>query len=741
MKKITLVFFVLVLVIQTKAQLNKKFDKTYGAQNLDVPVFIDFKGENHYVFGNIKNSALPLDIVEQFGNSDYNMVIYDALGNIVENKSFGGSGNEVLDKVIPNNTGGYFLIGTSTSPLDGNKTTYEGCEDNKVYSYQIDYIHNYERVSSGYNDLGVTVVRTDYFNTPEEAKKKELYIVEIDSSGNKLGDYSICTEVVNYYTISGTTGSVADSIAYFAKINDVKKDINGNYLVSYTYFYEDYVQDSYDPNYTVVPDWWTVPCCGDVYPHTARAVYVSTSGAFHSGVMVFDNNWLMISNKLNIYIPLDPSGSFSMHSGSTPLGAAETNRFNMGNDVYSLPSGGYLWTGEFCSTEFATWTGLTKYFAGAYITDGLQNVVYSKTFFSPYSENKIVDTYFDGTYYYLFIEDIPLSTGTTNYQTSFLPGSYAGYGHYRTAPARTASGKKDIWVLKLTNTLQVISEAAIGCSVDTYLSSVIKRDGSNNLILSCYTKGAIGFDKTTLSRGGYDYWLVEFDPTTMAKVSDWSFGGSGDDILTYTNNKLGFFQYTGTSKSPISWDKTEASRDGGALGDYWTLSYCVTPIADFTANYDSASSGQLVSFTNLSTYTSVFYWDFGDGTYSYQTNPVHYYYMPGYYTVKLNAINPVGCVDSITKSNFIYVNPVGIVEAIGEKNIGVFPNPATDEVYVVAENKAEIKIFDSYGKKVIERKVLSDSDNVIDVRNLKAGMYYINVTTANKVRNTKLIKK
>lgn len=47
-------------------------------------------------------------------------------------------------------------------------------------------------------------------------------------------------------------------------------------------------------------------------------------------------------------------------------------------------------------------------------------------------------------------------------------------------------------------------------------------------------------------------------------------------------------------------------------------------------------------------------WDFGDGTVSYQRNPIHYYTSPGTYTVTLIVCGPQGC-DTLTKPNYIVI--------------------------------------------------------------------------------------
>ncbi len=50
-------------------------------------------------------------------------------------------------------------------------------------------------------------------------------------------------------------------------------------------------------------------------------------------------------------------------------------------------------------------------------------------------------------------------------------------------------------------------------------------------------------------------------------------------------------------------------------------------------------NGNSVSFTNTSQHGLSYYWDFGDGTYSTETNPVHVYDVPGIYQVTLKAFN------------------------------------------------------------------------------------------------------
>jgi PKD repeat protein len=63
------------------------------------------------------------------------------------------------------------------------------------------------------------------------------------------------------------------------------------------------------------------------------------------------------------------------------------------------------------------------------------------------------------------------------------------------------------------------------------------------------------------------------------------------------------------------------------------------PFASFSVDYSLVLPNEVVNFTNYSTDAESFQWDFGDGTFSSDVNPSHYYSHEGTFTVKLTAIN------------------------------------------------------------------------------------------------------
>ncbi|HIH26460.1 MAG TPA: DUF3821 domain-containing protein [Methanoregulaceae archaeon] len=81
--------------------------------------------------------------------------------------------------------------------------------------------------------------------------------------------------------------------------------------------------------------------------------------------------------------------------------------------------------------------------------------------------------------------------------------------------------------------------------------------------------------------------------------------------------------------------------------------------ADFSGMPTSGEAPLTVQFTDISTGAPTsWYWNFGDGVFSTEMNPVHTYLNPGTYTVGLTVSNTQG-TSSITKNHYIAVSGVG----------------------------------------------------------------------------------
>jgi hypothetical protein len=140
--------------------------------------------------------------------------------------------------------------------------------------------------------------------------------------------------------------------------------------------------------------------------------------------------------------------------------------------------------------------------------------------------------------------------------------------------------------------------------------------------------------------------------------------------------------------------------------------------------------------------------------------PIQYKYTIGGWTSQEEFTDSIGCIDNVDDGfyNRFYevtgdvVLPVvcfnscdacpniSVSEYVGETPFVVYPNPAKSSVTVTGQQLAEkIEIVGLTGNKVVALDSNLQKSNVISVSNLKSGIYFINVTSSNKIYTQKLI--
>ncbi len=159
-----------------------------------------------------------------------------------------------------------------------------------------------------------------------------------------------------------------------------------------------------------------------------------------------------------------------------------------------------------------------------------------------------------------------------------------------------------------------------------------------------------------------------------------------------------------------------------------------TAIADFTYTTDTTG---LVNFTNNSAYSNTYYWDFGDGNYSTDTNPSHNYATSGVYTVTLISSNECNS-DTISFDVNVIVT---IINPSSNNQINIYPNPSSDFITIdFGKNiSTNITINDLLGKTVFTKQIYNKSQIIIPVNKFKKGIYIINVNNKSLSVKQKLI--
>jgi hypothetical protein len=130
-----------------------------------------------------------------------------------------------------------------------------------------------------------------------------------------------------------------------------------------------------------------------------------------------------------------------------------------------------------------------------------------------------------------------------------------------------SKGGNDYWLIKIDLLGNVLWDKTIGGNEEDIIYS-LSQDSSNNFYIAGSSESTISGDKTENSRGGEDIWIVKTDESGTI-LWDKTIGGSVNDTAgTITMTAENNFLLTASSNSPISGEKTEASR-----GDYdfWLL--------------------------------------------------------------------------------------------------------------------------------------------------------------------------
>ncbi|NML65443.1 hypothetical protein HHL22_09525 [Hymenobacter sp. RP-2-7] len=137
-------------------------------------------------------------------------------------------------------------------------------------------------------------------------------------------------------------------------------------------------------------------------------------------------------------------------------------------------------------------------------------------------------------------------------------------GGDRSQPSR---GDEDYWVIKVDATGHKQWDQTLGGTGVDCLQDLQPTADGGCIVGGTSTSGKSG-DKTQVSQGLIDYWIVKLDAQGTTQWEH-SFGGTGNDILwSLQATADGGYLLAGTSNSPVSGDKTGYIDNAG---DYWIV--------------------------------------------------------------------------------------------------------------------------------------------------------------------------
>lgn len=204
-----------------------------------------------------------------------------------------------------------------------------------------------------------------------------------------------------------------------------------------------------------------------------------------------------------------------------------------------------------------------------------------------------------------------------------------------------------------------------------------------------------------------------------------SLSGSGGVSYVWTNNGVNGQDFA----PPLgvnSYTVTGTDMHGCVNTDQVIITVVAVPVADFTTSATTGYPGLNVTFTNSSTNSNSYIWDFGSGIPVSNTQPViqNTYNNPGQYLVILEASNGI-CTDSASATISVLPFPPPIIHI---PNVFTPNGDGANDTWwidVTFATSINVQIFNRWGNLMIELDEFTDRwDGTIEGDNASSGVYF-----------------
>ncbi len=214
--------------------------------------------------------------------------------------------------------------------------------------------------------------------------------------------------------------------------------------------------------------------------------------------------------------------------------------------------------------------------------------------------------------------------------------------------------------------------------------------------------------------------FVNTSTFTVGVTYSWSFGDGATSAL---KDDMHFYNDTGTYQVKLIVSN-------GTCSDSVIQYIKILPYVPKASFVVSASSGCLpltVQFTNKSQNAVNYFWEFGDGNTSQQTNPIHVYQNAGLYTVRLKATNISGSDDTVMV-NLIEVFDKPTANFAGGPRVNYLPKG--DVNFINLSTNAIAYIWTITNTK--DKSIITDTNASPSIKLTKAGTYSVKLVARNK---------
>ncbi|RDC64876.1 T9SS type A sorting domain-containing protein [Adhaeribacter pallidiroseus] len=520
----------------------KLWDKTYGSDSTDALISLITTTDGGFLLGGYtiggksEDKSQPsrdtsTDPNDSYYRGDYWVIKINSQGQKIWDKTLGGSKGDRIGSIAVT-TGGYIVSGGSNSTISGDRTvsnSYDG-EPNAGFLANDIWL-----VKLGENGQVI------WDKSLDAGSRYDHFSAEIlaTSDGN--------------FVVSGETYYDHDTVLYTVfKVNKEGQPIWFKFFTSGTGSYRGAIIQTPDGGYLLGGELTKIDANGEIvytYPLFAETLFNTPDGGYLLGNSSAANKTVVKSE--------DSRGSYDYWvvkiKEDSPNALAWNLRYGgTGNEgllaVQKTADGGYLAAGYTNSGVSGDKTQPSR---------GKNDYWLVKT---NAAGQKQWDKRFGGSDHDYLNRVIQTPDG------SFLlaGSSFSGQGGDKSQPSR---GGRDYWIIKISSAGVKLWDMRFGGSGDDELKKVVQL-ATGEYILAGYSNSPADGDKSQGSRGGTDYWLVKVS-STGTKIWDKRYGGSlNDELSGLVETANGGFLLAGSSLSGKGGEKSQVSRGGQ---DFWLV--------------------------------------------------------------------------------------------------------------------------------------------------------------------------
>jgi len=668
-----------------QSPLVKMWDKTFGGNSDDIPVYFQQTSDAGFIIGGYTYSDVGGDKTEPLKNAqgivDFWIVKTDSLGNKQWDKDFGGANGDQLNSLQQTSDGGYILGGMSASIISGDKTS--ACWGNWDYwILKLDPLGNIlwdkdfggtssdqlislkQTTDGGYILAGNSASDSSGDKSQHCRGAQDYWVVKTDSLGNKQWDRTF-------------GGMDAD------KLFDVRQTSDGGYILggsSSSYISGDKTEDVFG-----IDDYWVVKIDSLGNKEWDKDFGGTDSDILYSLLQTSDGGYIL-----------------GGRSGSDVSG----------NKTQPLWGGYDFWIVKINSLGIKIWD---KSYGGTQNEDEFGNVsltddggyLIAGTSYSPVSGNKtesnmgqeqswflkldsLFDIQWDKTVFTACHDEIGMAIQTTGqcYAVVNSNGPSCTTGGYRTQ--ESWNGSRDYWIVKFCDS--------------TYFPPAAAAGGIQALCPGTCTS---------------------FTNLSVNSVSwQWNFPGATPDTSSALNPSNICYG------APGNYDVTLVASNSHGSTDTLTLPGFIVvypyPAAQGIVQHDDT----LLANTGATSYQ----WYFTGNAIAGATDYFYVATQNGDYNMIATDVN--GCeVEAAIYSVITNLPGSGLHD-----QVEFFPNPFSKELYVASEKPAVVEIKNIFGETVFTVNAVAGHENEMDLDFLSRGVYLLRITTGEKSNAWKIVK-